>query len=159
VLYVLCGIPGSGKSTWADAQFAASGAQIVSTDEIRARLFGDPDFDKNTNSRVFGIARRTLLSALAAKRDVCCDATNLKPGQRSWAIRIGRESGARVVGVSFACTVETALARQEGRERKVPPEVIARMAREFVPPSLAEGFDEVWEVKDGFASLLASAAT
>lgn len=52
MLYVMCGCPGSGKTTWCKKNLA--NAVYVSTDDIRAELFGTPEpGDRSQEKRVF----------------------------------------------------------------------------------------------------------
>ena len=53
-LYMMCGVSGSGKSTWADVYAKVYHAQVFSSDAIRAELFGAENNQKH-NSQVFDI--------------------------------------------------------------------------------------------------------
>jgi hypothetical protein len=64
---------------------------------------------------------------------------------RAPLMAIGRRHGARVVAYFFETTVKDAVARNRAREGKarVPDVAIFVTAKKLVPPTLAEGFDEV----------------
>jgi predicted kinase len=63
----------------------------------------------------------------------------------STLVGLGRESGARIVGYYFESGVRECLARNARRECKarVPDVAIYATAKRLVPPSRAEGFDEL----------------
>ena len=67
-LYMMCGVSGSGKSTWADAYAKVYHAQVFSSDTIRAELFGDENNQKH-NSQVFDILHERVHSALIQGKD------------------------------------------------------------------------------------------
>jgi len=52
-LYMLIGIPCSGKSYYAEKEFKSKNIKIVSTDEIRIELTGNRKFDQGCNNAVF----------------------------------------------------------------------------------------------------------
>ena len=71
------------------------------------------------------------------------DATNLvRRDRRSW-LELGREHGARVEALWFDVPLPVCKQRNAGRQRVVPEWVLDLMAARFIPPSVAEGFDEV----------------
>jgi predicted kinase len=86
-----------------------------------------------------------IVAALAAGKSVAVDNTNPTPASREPLISLGRARGARVVAYYFETPVKTAVARNRQREGKarVPDVAIFVTAKKLVPPSLAEGFDEV----------------
>ncbi len=89
-LYILAGIPGCGKSTWAHRFFPSR--VVVSSDEIRGRFFPGP-YDAGNNDKVFEIFHRELGELLSDPytrrgvnsdfpRTAVADATNLNPSAR-----------------------------------------------------------------------------
>ena len=73
------------------------------------------------------------------------DNTNPTVEERRPLIELGRRFGARIVGYSFESGVRECLARNALREGKarVPDVAIYATAKRLVPPSCAEGFDEL----------------
>ena len=67
-LYMMCGISGSGKTTWADAYAKVYHAQVFSSDAIRAELFGDENNQKH-NSQVFDVLHERVRAALIQGKD------------------------------------------------------------------------------------------
>jgi predicted kinase len=144
-LYVLCGLPGIGKSYWANKYLDYPDVKIVSTDDIRHDLFNDV-YSKESNAAVFDAAYAMIDNGLEDGRPVCFDATNITPGYRARVIEIGKKHRAYVIGVSFTNDPKLANDRNANRERVVPAEVIDRMSKQFVPPSKDEGFDYIWSI-------------
>jgi predicted kinase len=132
---ILVGLPGAGKSTFYRARLRAH--EHISKDEF-----------PNARNRQ---ARQdaALHAALGAGRDVAVDNTNVSLADRAAIIAIARAHGARVVGYYVEAATRDAVARNEKREgrAKVPKVAIFTSAKRLVPPSLAEGFDELRTVR------------
>ena len=78
-LYVMCGISGSGKSTYAKSiqSSAQNRTIIISTDELRAMLYGDAS-DQTDPELIFNMAYSMIQMLLERNYDVIFDAMNLK---------------------------------------------------------------------------------
>lgn len=150
-LLLLVGIPGSGKSTWARAFVEAHPRyRIVSTDAIRAALYGDEATQGEWSliwTQVLGQWRAGVVSVGQGELDgLIYDATNARRRHRLEAIAAAREVGFTTISlVWFDLPLSVALERNQGRSRQVPPDIIAAMARQIqgAPPSLAEGVDQI----------------
>ena len=126
-LFIMIGVPGSGKSTFARNVLApAFDAEIVSSDGIRKELTGTEDFVEGDGACVFREFDRRLAGILASGKDAAADATNVHP--RDWA-RLSRlvPFPYRKVAVWMDIAPDEAMLRQERRSRKVPREVVERM--------------------------------
>ena len=127
-LILMIGIPGCGKSTWA-TRYAQEhpGVSVVSSDGIRRELSGTEEFDPDpaVNMRVFAMVRSRVSSRILLG-DVIVDATNVHV--RDWRQYIELcPGGTDCRAVLFDVGPDEAMRRQEGRERKVPREVLDRM--------------------------------
>ncbi len=136
---VFVGLPGSGKSTWADE----NQVPVISSDALRL-LLADDITDQTVNRQVFLYVRALLRTRLAIGRPVTgIDATSVGREGRAVYIRIARHWGARVEAVYFDTPLEECLRRNRERERMVPEAAILKMAAELAPPLVGEGFDAI----------------
>lgn len=143
MLFITVGLPGSGKSTYARANFR----HIVSPDRIRAREFG-VEFEPEVERAVWRRARSRTRDLLEAGCVVCFDATSVSRHRRRSLIVLAREAGAPAAAIWLDVPAEVAWARNAERERKVPRAAFVGMARAFEPPTLEEGFVAI-RVVDG----------
>jgi len=132
---ILVGLPGAGKTSFYEQNFAASHRHI------------SKDLWPNAAGRE-ARQRRELADALASGASVVVDNTNPSVADRAAIIAIAHASGARVIGYFFDVTTRQAIARNaERRDRKKVPNVaIFTVAKRLVPPTPAEGFDELFRV-------------
>ena len=135
-LVVLVGLPGAGKSTFFRQRFAATHLPL-SRDELRRR--------REPERRQIELLRQ----ALAERRSVVIDDTNVSREQRAALIAEGQSQGVRVVAYFFECSVRECLARNRERtgRARIPEAGILASAKRLVPPSLDEGFDEIRRVR------------
>jgi predicted kinase len=134
-LAVLVGVPASGKSSFVRAHLAGS-HRHVSKD-----LLGHGRGDARQ--------RAAIEAGLRAGASVVVDNTNVTPGDRAPLIALARSHGARVVAYYFETAVSEAVARNRQRTgtARVPAVAIYMAARRLEPPSAAEGFDALFQVR------------
>jgi predicted kinase len=147
----MIGLPGSGKSTLA-AQFLHDGWTVVSTDRIRAQLYGD-EATQGEWLRVWREVQRELWAiAQLPHGQALYDATNVIRRPRRQLITLARSWGyTRITGYWLDIPLEVCLERNLGRSRQVPSDIICRMHRrlEGGKPSVEEGLDELIRVDFG----------
>lgn len=140
-LWILCGCPASGKSTWAKQQIAENKGIIVSRDEIRFKLLTDEDdyFDKEIE--VFNNYINDIYNGLVHNENVYADATHLNwPSRRKMLERIKKcyfsSLFIRYIPVIFNTPLNVCLSRNANRtgRAKVPEEVIRNMYSQFSSP-------------------------
>lgn len=149
-LWLLIGLPGSGKSTLAQQWVHLGDRRIISTDHIRAQLFGDAAI-QGTWLQVWREVRCQLRQAAEQVRrgqlqSVLLDATHVIQKQRRQAIALARNCGfTHITGLWLDIPLATCLQRNQQRSRQVPSEIIAQMHRCFVGalPSLQEDLDRL----------------
>lgn len=131
-LIVFAGLQASGKTTYYRAHLSATHVHVSKDLMTNAR---------NRDERQF----REISLALAEGRSVVVDNTNPTPADRAPLIALGRAYGARVVALYFETTVKDSVVRNRLREGKarVPDVALFVTAKKMVPPTVAEGFDEV----------------
>ena len=133
---ILIGLPASGKSSFYRDRFAST-HDLISKDLLR-------------NSRRSEIRQQELLvQSLAAGRSVVVDNTNVTVLGRARLIALARQHGARTTGYYFDTNPANALRRNRMREgnARVPDVAIFTLRKRMEPPSLDEGFDELWAAR------------
>lgn len=127
-LTITVGAPGAGKSTWAHAHAAATGAAVIGRDAIREHLFGT-DYLCQTpirarEERVTSLQRALVAEQLSQGRDVIVDDTNALPGIRASWERFATAQHALFRTRRFNVPLEVALERNARRQRRVPDDVV-----------------------------------
>ncbi len=144
VVLVTCGVPGIGKSTWADAQ----SIPIVSPDRERARL-GDAA-NQGFNPIAWQRVRDRIADYVAAGKPpiFIVDGTFAgRPDRKSIMRAIGPTP--RRVLVVFPLDRARAHGQNQSRQRVVPAEVVDHFLeklKQSLPKVGTEGWDLVWDV-------------
>lgn len=142
--YMMCGLPGSGKSTQVKKIAKRLNASIFNSDAIRKEKYGDEAIQGNPN-KIFSELISYIKIGLYAGRDVILDATNISYKKRMSFLRnfSNMKRPVRKVCVLMATPYEMCCSRNSSRERVVPEEVMKRMYHSFFVPSYFEGWDEI----------------
>lgn len=164
-LFVMCGIPRSGKTTVANrvAKMSSNNAVVISADAMREKYFGSESclYDKKLllkdynlrrfesgdsekdwkivgNAFVFKKMESAAREALKEGKDVIYDATSITARDRKLVLNAlrGLFDSAHIVYID--CPLETALQRNSHCSRKVPEDVITRMYRRLEVPGEAD---------------------
>ena len=151
-LIILCGLPGSGKSQYAEGlmdlavMYGNEEMVIHSSDAIRGELFGDPNSQED-NGKVFDLLHTRVKSDLRDGKTVIYDATNITRKARRIAINLIDPMRDEVEVHVIWAPVETCIQRDAQRDRTVGPEVIDKMLRRWQSPDAhTEGFDAIYLV-------------
>lgn len=150
-LYVLVGVPGSGKSTWIDNQTWAKGIPVVSTDRFveayaleQGKTYSEV-FEEYMPIAVKLMANQALICQ-ANSLDVIWDQTSTTVATRAKKIRMlpNYYKIAVVFKTPSTAELQKRLASRPGKN--VPWDVVSKMASqmEAEPPTKEEGFDEIW---------------
>lgn len=142
-IYVLVGVPGSGKTTWAHDHF--KNEAIFSSDDYRERLFNTLETTQEQNKKVFGSLYSDLFKRLNSGCDCVYDATNTSRKDRRRVLSNVRKEHKKVA-VYFDVPVELARKRNQQRVRQVSDEVIDHFFKKLTPPTVEEGFDSIIRV-------------
>lgn len=136
-LYLLCGIPGSGKSYWSKT---VKDAVVVSRDEIRFSLLSDGEDYFSHEDEVFDIFIKNIKKALEENDLVVADATHITKKSRNKTLDCLNLKNVDVIPVCFKVPLETIFKRNEQRTGRalVPRSVIRRFYSQFDPPTKNE---------------------
>lgn len=170
-LYVMVGIPGSGKST-ASQQIIEKepNTVILSSDTLREEYFGDESYQysnkwlqengfdieemsigqriKECNKFIFKELENRTIKCLKAGQNVIYDATNINDKGRIDLISKFSNYCQYIIAVVLATSYEQCIKNNQNRDRSVPEEVIERMSKNFVFPTYEEGFDDILVIGD-----------
>lgn len=138
-LYVLCGLPGSGKTTLAYQLAQQHDAIVRSIDDIPGS-WGNPD--------IAGTFRKQWMQNIKADlqngKSVVCDSLALDSVSRKWILKQVSDFDCKKILVVKVVPVDECVRRNAGRIRKVPEDQIRRTAGLLEPPTDAEGWDEIY---------------
>ena len=151
-LRILCGAPGSGKSTWAKQEarnldIDCWSTAIVSRDKIRFRLL-----DENHSNDYFAYEDQVFKEFIDEINEclslgidyIFVDATHISPNSRAKVLRqLKIDPNTTIRFDVFDLPLEVILYRnslREGRER-VPVKVVKNMVASFKVPTFLEGED------------------
>ena len=130
---MLVGIPGTGKSTFAEELKSRDTAVVhLSSDAIRKEIYGDENCQDDPG-RVFNIMHERTLEALRNGYDVIYDATNITRKSR---LSILKQLPAYVEKkcIIVWAMIEECIERDSKRDRTVSVEVINKMLQCFEAP-------------------------
>ena len=137
-LFMTIGLPGSGKSTWANS----TGHPVYSSDAIREELGLDPT-KKEDNQKTFDELHKRIRDALQrGGPSVIYDATNMNRKKRMEFLRSLTFSVAKIA-VLFTTPVDICVERDSKREKPVGKDVIMRMLGNFNAPWFYEGWNNI----------------
>jgi predicted kinase len=135
-LIIFIGLQASGKSTFFRTHFAEI-YEYVSKDVLR------------NNKRPGRRQMQLIESALQAQRSVVVDNTNPTVEDRAPLIHLGKMYGATIIGYFFESQVSTSIKhnKQRAGKARVPDVAIYVTAKKLIPPTYAEGFDRLYDVR------------
>ena len=150
-LYMLVGIPASGKTTWANNQSFTDDCVIISTDqyvEEYAAQTGKTYTEAFQEYMPIAVDRMTdaVIEAREAGRNIIWDQTSTSIGTRAKKFRMLPDYYA--IAVVFSIPERQELERRlASRPSKIVPiDVVDRMIGNWEEPTLEEGFMEIWKV-------------
>jgi predicted kinase len=147
-LYVLIGVPGSGKSTWISQQPWAKDCAVVSTDNYvemvaaKRGLTYSEVFDEAMPDAIRHMTQQ-VFEARDQGRDIIWDQTSTTVASRARKFRLLPDY--RAVAVVFATPNPEELARRLASRpgKHIPQRVMNQMIRGWQEPTLTEGFAEI----------------
>ena len=147
--YFLVGLPGSGKSTWAEQRFLLP---IVGTDRWIDKFAADlgQTYNEVFDSHIKEATRlfnEQVAELVSQGRDFVWDQTNLSVKSRR--AKLAQLKNYQVSAVAFEIDPDELARRQANRPGKtIPAHVLRSMTDSYQRPTLEEGFYRVSIVKD-----------
>ena len=136
-LYVMCGVPGSGKSTYANKQ---PDSIVISRDEIRFSLVSEDEEYFSKETKVFWEFIAQIQAALdtpGTPKNIYCDATHITEGSRNKLLdALDLSNVKNITCIVIHPSLDKTLERNEQRTGRtyVPRGVIRRMYYQFERP-------------------------
>lgn len=151
-VYILIGVPASGKSTWiANQPFDWNNTVVASTDNYIERKAKEL---KSTYSDVFSdhisqatnYMLKTVMDAFENNLNVVWDQTNTSVSVRKRKLKMIPDNYIKIA-VVFKTPEQNELQRRLSSRpgKNIPSDVLRRMISDFTIPTKSEGFDEIIE--------------
>lgn len=139
-LYIMMGIPGSGKSTWCKNNVPV-GASYISRDKIRFSMLGPGEAYFSKENQVYAIFIEQINKALANDKVVYADQTSLDARARAKLINSLAIKPEEIHIVWLNTPLAKCLSRNELRTglSRVPRRSIEQMYNNLTRPSWSEG--------------------
>lgn len=168
-LALVGGNPGTGKSTLARALAEQTGAQIISTDDVRRELresgviSGDAGvldrglYSPDKVATVYEAVLRRARPLLGDGRSVILDGTWRDPDARAHAHRLASQTHSAIVEFACSATADTAagrIATRRGGNSEVTPEIAAALAERRAGWDTAHRIDTSRPVRDSVREAL-----
>lgn len=151
ILYISCGPPGSGKSTFLN-EMKEENEVVVSRDEIRFSFLkpGEEYFahEKEAYNKYLQIIKYYINNGI----NVYADATHLTEKSRYTLIKALKNRGCNpreINAIYFVVPLDICKERNElrrGTRAYVPIYQVENMFCQYVPPNKTEGFSNIWKV-------------
>ncbi len=139
----MIGAPASGKTTAAQKIAAKNKALILSTDKIRAELYG-AEHIQGIWSEIEALLYWHIRTAIIKNQNIILDSTHYKREYRAKIIK-NFAKYSELSAYYFNYPFSVIYKRNKNRGRRVPFDVLAAMYKELktAPPLLSEGFKSI----------------
>ena len=149
-LYLLMGLPGSGKSTLGKLLQSETKAIRISSDEYRLLIFPEPTFTQKEHDNLYGLIDHNVEHLLAAGHSVIYDANLNRKQHRVEKYELAKKNNANVILVWVRTDKELAKKRrEEEQDKRLIPEgetssnMFDRIAAVFEQPDKDETCIEI----------------
>ena len=140
---MLIGLPGSGKSTYAEKLAAVDKVtKYISSDKIRGELYGDESIQGDPN-KVFQLMQRRVKQYLSEGYDVIYDATNVTRKNRKGIIHEVKKYCDSIEAHIVWAPYSECVTRDKQRARSVGEDVIRKFLYRWQSPYYDEGFTTI----------------
>lgn len=145
-LYLMMGVPGSGKSTYAK-NILKDGDIYISRDEIRYSLLTEEDDYFAKENEVIKTFIDNIDKSLVMEEycgDVYADATHLSPKSRAQVLnQLKNKDKVSVIYLDIPLNIILERNAQRKGRALVPENVVRRMYNSIILPTKAEGIEEL----------------
>ncbi len=139
MLIIICGLPGSGKTTLAEAVSRTVGAEHISSDTIRKKLLTKPAYSEQEKSQIYDTMLAMTQDRLSHNESVVVDATFYKKQVRKSFIHVA--DGCKAPYKVILCELPDAfvVSRLEARKKSgrsasdADYEVYLKVKKDFEP--------------------------
>jgi predicted kinase len=151
-VYVLVGVPGSGKSTWIADQLWVEDCVYISSDQLieeeavrRGKTYNDV-FKDYINTAIAEMLEQAM-AARDAGKDIIWDQTSVsvKSRRKKFSVLPYYEHIAIVFDTPNEDELRRRLSNRPGKD--IPWEVVSSMINNFEMPTEEEGFKEIWRAE------------
>ena len=155
-LWLLVGIPGSGKSTWVREQLDSECKHWISRDAIRFEVVQEDEEYFSKEKKVFGLFASAVQADIDSDfiTDIYVDATHINEASREKLLRrLKNLENVNLNAVVFDISLETCLERNAQRTGRacVPETAIRNMYNNFRNPALDKRqYDNIIEMGEVF---------
>lgn len=140
-IYLMVGIPGSGKSTWANEHKYIYNYKVFSSDNYRKIILGD-ESNQDKGNLIFDTMCHDAAEELT-HGNICLDCVNADRKTRNSLIHRFRNIEHDTVAVFMNTPLETCLQRNLDRNRHVPEDVIVKFYDKLNIPTTEDGFSSI----------------
>lgn len=144
VVFVMIGVPGSGKSTFAQS-LKSHHIKVFSSDEYREKLFGDANIQTNPKL-VFDTMYGDAIRAIKDGNSIVIDSTNVKSRDRKNIIKKFTNYTHSIIAICMTTPISECVVRDNNRDRTVGKEVIDHMNDVYTKPTIEEGFVDIFDI-------------
>lgn len=134
ILFVLCGLPGSGKSTISKIIADKYNAKLFSLDDLRTGR-GESRDRKDMYKEIF--------NSLLNDCNVVCDDLNIFIARRMNLLAAIEGIPCTKVLLVMTTTLDECIRRDAGRPKSLGEHIIKHLHGRYQPPSLDEGWDDI----------------
>ena len=137
MLYILCGIPGSGKTIYSRTLAR----------QLNAKLYCYDDIPQSSNPSKFealhGRMWADILDDLRSNNAVVCDDLHTTKKQRIDILNAVKEVDCRKTLIVMNTPLEECIIRNANRKDRLPDCILTYIHKTFEPPDLSEGWSEI----------------
>ncbi len=152
-VFLMCGIPGSGKTTFIKTRLWNYKLCYISRDKIRFSLLKDNEDYFSREKQVYKEFIKEINNALARDEErIIVDATHLTVSSRNKILKQLKYIPAEINAVYVDCPLDVAIERNSHRTGRelVPTSAIENMYKSLQKPTIEEGFSSILAIdKDG----------